>query len=95
MKVEQNERRLAEVQAMYEKKLLELSTRITEMEAERDRVLTEMGKSSSYEYYQEKRNMKSTPSKKHRSLLGTASFTDNVVHLNVNLSQSALVSYIT
>ncbi len=42
--LERSERRLMEVRIMYERKLAELSMRITATEAERDRVLCEMGK---------------------------------------------------
>uniref|UniRef100_A0A915AUK8 Kinesin motor domain-containing protein n=1 Tax=Parascaris univalens TaxID=6257 RepID=A0A915AUK8_PARUN len=42
MELERSERRLAEVRITYEKKLTELSLRISATEAERDRVLAEM-----------------------------------------------------
>ncbi|VDN01661.1 unnamed protein product [Thelazia callipaeda] len=42
LKLEHSERRLAEVQLMYQRKIAEFSLRIKEMEAERDRVLAEM-----------------------------------------------------
>ncbi|VDD91493.1 unnamed protein product [Enterobius vermicularis] len=46
MELERSERRLAEVRIIYEKKLTELSLKIAATEAERDRVLNEMGYSA-------------------------------------------------